>query len=138
RTRNVVPVGPSILWVPFYLVVAVVDWLGAGAGAWSRADGVALGLTSPYMRAAYLGSFAMAATGLIVLQLRIRREFGGAIAFLTSSLLLLATPLAWYVIMEPSMTHAGSFGAVAVALVACERWLFDARPTRLQAMTVGA
>jgi hypothetical protein len=80
----------------------------------------------------------MAATGLVVLHVRIRREFGGTLALLTSILILLATPLAWYVIMEPSMTHAASFGTVAIALVASERWLNDAWPSRSQALAIGA
>jgi hypothetical protein len=138
RPHNVVPVGPSILWTPFYLIVAAADWLGAAAGWWTRASGVALGLTAPYKRAVYLGSFAMAAAGLAVLHLRIRRDVGGALALLTSILVLLATPLAWYIVMEPSMTHAGSFGAVAIALVASERWLNGGWPSRRQALAIGA
>jgi hypothetical protein len=138
RPHNVVPIGPAILWAPLYLIVAGLDWVGGAAGLWTRAEGVARGLTAPYMRAAYLGSFLMAAAGLTALHLRIRREVGGAIALLTAALVLLATPLAWYVVMEPSMTHAASFGAVALALVACERWLIDAWPSRAQAIALGA
>lgn len=138
RPHHVVPIGPSILWAPLYAIVALGDWLGAAIGLWPRAAGVALGLTPAYMRAAFLGSFAAAAAGLVVLHRRLREEFGAPIALLTSTLTLLATPLAWYIVFEPSMTHAASFGAVALALVASERWLTGGAPTRRQAIAIGA
>ena len=80
----------------------------------------------------------MMAAGLVVLHLRIRREFGATIAAITSILVVAATTLAWYVVFEPSMTHAVSFGAVAIALVLAERWLVDAAPTRRQSLVLGA
>jgi hypothetical protein len=138
RPHHVVPIGPSIVWAPLYLIVAVGDWLGAALGLSTRATGVALGLTLPYMRAAFIGSFAATAAGLFAIHMRVRREFGGAIALLVSTLTLLATPLVWYVVFEPSMTHAVSFGAVTIALVASERWMSRGSPTRGQAIAIGA
>src|SRR6266536_4653965 len=110
RPHHVIPIGPTILWAPLYLMVAIGDWLGAAAGLWTRASGVALGSTWAYVEAAFLGSFAAAAVGLTALHLRLRREFGGAIALLTSLLIVGATTLPWYIVAEPSMTHAASFG----------------------------
>lgn len=138
RPHHVVPIGPSILWAPLYLVVALADWLGATLGLRTRATGVALGLTAPYMRAAFLGSFAAAAAGLFAIHVRVRQQFDAPIALLTSTLTLLATPLAWYIVFEPSMTHAASFGVVTLAIVASERWLSGGLPTRRQAMAIGA
>jgi hypothetical protein len=138
RPHHVIPIGPTILWAPLYLLVALGDWIGSLAGLWPRESGVALGSTSAYIQAAFLASFATAAAGMVALHLRLRREFGGAIAFLTSVLMLGATTLVWYVVSEPSMTHAASFGVVALALVLSERWLADRVPTRGQAITLGA
>ena len=36
------------------------------------------------------------------------------------------------------MTHAASFGVVALALVCSERWLVERVPTRRQAIALGA
>jgi hypothetical protein len=137
RPHHVVPIGPAIVWAPAYLLVAGLDWLGAAAGMWRRASGVGLGLSRPYIQAALVSSWAAMAAGLVVLHLRVRGEFGGAIALLTSALTLGATTLAWYVIYEPSMTHAVSFGAVATALVLSERWLVERTPSRREAILLG-
>ena len=137
RSQHVVPIGPAIVWAPLYLLVTSVDWAAGVAGVWTRASGTARGLTGLYVQAAFFSSFAIAAAGLLALHLRIRRDLGGANALLASLLTLAATPLAWYVIVEPSMTHAASFGVVALALVLTERWLIDRKPSRRQAIMLG-
>jgi len=108
RPHHVVPIGPAIVWAPAYLAVAAVDRIGSAAGAWTRTEGIDLGLTGAYVQAAVLSSFFMMAAGLIVLHLRVRREFGSSIAIATSVLVFGATTLAWYVIFEPSMTMPAS------------------------------
>jgi hypothetical protein len=138
RPHHVIPIGPTILWAPLYLLVALGDWIGSRAGLWMRESGVALGSTSAYIQSTFLASFATAAVGLVALHLRLRQEFGGAIASLTSLLILGATTLPWYIVSEPSMTHAASFGVVALALVCSERWLVERVPTRRQAIALGA
>lgn len=138
RPHHVIPVGPIIVWAPAYLLVALVDWMGAALGAWTRETGVALGSTAAYIQAAVVTSFATAAAGLVALHLRVGREFGGAVAFLTSLLLLGATTLAWYIVSEPSMTHAASFGVVALGLVLSERWTVERAPTGREAVALGA
>src|SRR5207244_2715 len=90
------------------------------------------------VQAAILSSFLIMALGLLALHLRIRREFGGSIALVTSILVLGATTLAWYVVYEPSMTHAVSFGAVAIALVLSERWIVDEPFSIPRAVMLGA
>lgn len=138
RPHHVIPIGPAIAWAPAYLTVAAVEWAGSAAGAWPRQEGIRRGLTSAYVQAATLSSFFVMAAGLIALHLRVRREFGPSIALVTSVLILGGTTLAWYVIFEPSMTHAVSFGVVAIALVLTERWLVDGRPSWRQGMLLGA
>ena len=46
RPHHVIPIGPTILWAPLYLLVALGDWIGSRAGLWTRESGVALGSTS--------------------------------------------------------------------------------------------
>src|SRR5262249_40936133 len=128
RPHHVVPIGPAIAWAPAYLVVAAADWASGAAGA-AHVMGPARGLTGAYVQAALLSSVAAMAAGLVVRHQRLRREFPPPIALVTSILIVCATTLAWYVVYEPSMTHAVSFGAVAIALVLTERWFVDGVPT---------
>jgi len=124
RPNHVVPIGPSLLWLPLYLVVATVDSLGRAAGAWpSPADPATMGLGLPYVRSALLSSFAIGAAGLVALHLHLRREFSRVAAFLATLLIFAATPLYWYMVYEPSMTHAASFGFVALFVVGSARWV---------------
>ncbi len=122
RPSHVVPIGPTLVWAPLYLVVAAVDGIGRALDLWpGPSDAVGLGLTLPYIRAALVTSFAIGALGLWVIHLRLRREFPPPVALAATLLLFLATPLVWYMVYEPSMTHAASFGFVALFVVAAER-----------------
>lgn len=124
RPNYVVPVGPTLVWLPLYLLVTGVDWLGRTAGVWSApSDPAALGLGLPYVRAALVSSFAIGATGLFALQWYLRKRFAPLVAFTTTLLIFGATPLYWYMVYEPSMTHAASFGFVALFIVCAATWL---------------
>ena len=123
RPYHVVPIGLIFVWFPLYLAVAAVDAVGRALG-WTAvpADPAGIGLTLPYVRAALVSSFAAGAVGLIVLHRYLRGEFGASVAFAATLLLFGATPLVWYMVYEPSMTHAASFGLVALFVVAAARW----------------
>lgn len=124
RPNHVVPIGPILVWLPLYLTVAAVDAIGRGIGLWAApADAAAIGLGLPYVRAALISSFAIGAAGLLALQWYLRRLFSAAVAFVTVLLLFGATPLYWYMVYEPSMTHAASFGFVALFVVASAVWV---------------
>src|SRR5713101_3138485 len=138
RPHHVVPIGPAIAWAPAYLAVAAIDWVGGVRGRPTPDAGAVRGLTGAYVRAVNISSFVVMAAGLFVLHLRLRREFGPSIALVTSIVIVAATTLIWYVVFEPSMTHAVSFGVVAIALVLTERWLIDAAPTRRHSLLLGA
>jgi hypothetical protein len=119
RPIHVVPIGPVPVWLPLYLCVAAVDALGRSVGWWpAPADPVAIGLTMPYVRSVLLSSFAAGAAGLLVVHQMLRREFGRAPAVAATLLLLGATSLFWYLVYEPGMTHAVSFGFVALFVAA--------------------
>jgi hypothetical protein len=138
RPYHVVPLGPTFVWVPLYLAVAVVDAAGRAAGLWTApGDSVRLGLTLPYVRAALVSSFAIGAAGVVVVHRLLRREFGVWVALTATVLLLGATPLFWYMVYEPSMTHAASFGFVAIFIAAAVRWTRVDMPRR-HAVALGA
>ncbi|MBP7775606.1 MAG: hypothetical protein KA371_00580 [Acidobacteria bacterium] len=129
RPNHVVPIGPTLLWAPLYLAVAAGDGLGRLLGLWrAPSDATTLGLTLPYIRAALLSSFALGAGGLMAVLLHLRSQFSKGVAFATVTLLFGATPLFWYMVYEPSMTHAASFGFAALFAVASVTWLTPRGP----------
>jgi hypothetical protein len=136
RPYHVVPIGPTIVWLPLYLAVAAVDASGRAIGAWGApADSAGIGLTLPYVRAALVSSFAIGAAGLLLVHRLLSREFASGVAFTATVLLFGATPLVWYMVYEPSMTHAASFGFVAMFIVAATRWTAtDISPRRAAAL----
>lgn len=126
RPTHVVPIGPLLVWTPFYLSVAGVDGLGRLAGFWSApADMSTLGLGLAYIRAALVSSYIVGAAGLWALLLHLRERFAPPVAWVAVVLTFGATPLYWYMVYEPSMTHAVSFGFAALFCVLCARWLPD-------------
>lgn len=136
RPHSIVPVGPAIVWAPLYLVVVGVDWLvGLSPGL---PAGAAHGLQGPYVRSALVSSWLIAATGLTLIHLRLRREFGSGPALVTSLLVVGATPLVYYLVVEASMPHAASFGAVALVLAAVDAWCRREAPSDRQAWIIGS
>lgn len=122
RPIHIVPIGPTPVWLPLYLTVAAIDSLGRMAGWWAAPpDPVGVGLTLPYVRAVLVSSFAVAAVGLIVVHRLLRREFERVPAVAATLLLLGGTSLFWYMVYEPAMTHAVSFGFVALFVAAAAR-----------------
>ncbi len=124
RPSHFVPVGPTVVWAPLYLLVAVADTAARTIGlSRSPADPATLGLTLPYVRAALVSSFAIGAAGLVAVHALLRRDHTRIVAVFTTLLVFAATPLAWYMVYEAAMTHAASFGAVALLVLAAVRWL---------------
>ena len=134
RPHSIVPIGPTILWAPLYLVVALVDGL---IGLTPGSSGVALGLEGPYVRAALVASWLVASAGVLAMHWRLRREFGSAVAVVTSFLMVGATPLVYYMVVERAMPHAASFGVVALLLAASDAWCRARVPTTRQALALG-
>jgi hypothetical protein len=137
RPHYVVPVGPLVVWSPLYLLVAFIDTVGRAVGWWSPPDDpAAIGLGTAFIRAIMLSSAAVAALGLWSVHRAVRASFSRSNALLTTLLLLGATPLTWYLIYEPTMTHAASFGLVAVLITRASDW--GRRPySRAQALMLG-
>ncbi len=137
RPHHVVPIGPTLVWAPLYLLVRAIDTVGRAIGAWPPpADATTIGLGLPYVRAALLSSYAAGAAGLWLLLLHLRTRFSPGVAATTVVLLFGATPLFWYMVYEPSMTHAVSFGFVAAFAVASARWV-PAGATRRHSVILG-
>lgn len=132
RPSHVVPIGPTLVWLPLYLIVAGIDAVGRAFSWWrAPAEAAGIGLTAPYVRAALVSSFLVGAIGLFVIHRRLQEEFSAASALAGTLIVFLATPLVWYMVYEPSMTHAASFGLVALFVVYAERYTaIDIPPRR--------
>ncbi len=99
---------------------------------------MALGLTLPYVRAALLSSFVVGALGLGCVLAMLRRDYSRGAAFTAALLVFGATSLVWYMVYEASMTHAASFGTVAVLVLAARRWLGPEGYSATDARRLGA
>ena len=137
RPHYVVPVGPVVVWAPLYLLVSLADTVGRTVGWWPPPEDPAfIGLGTAFVRSIMLSSAAIAFAGLWCVHRHVRTVVAPAQALVTSLLLLWATPLAWYLVYEPTMTHASSFGLVAVFVILAARW--GRRPyTRAQSLALG-
>jgi hypothetical protein len=126
RAHAVVPVGPNAVWAIPYGTVYLADHAGRSMDLWEGpADATTDGLGGPYVWAVLLTSFLVGAAGLLALHLRLRELFAPQVALLATLLTYSATTLVWYMLYEPSLPHAASFGLTALFLVAADRWARD-------------
>ena len=119
-----VPIGVSILWLPPLLLVhaavRVVAWLGAPL----RPDG----FSPPYQSAVTAATYVYSLLGLVVLEGMLRRFYGAAIALLVALAMWWATPLFFYAIANPSMSHGASAFLAALFVAAWLRFRDSERP----------
>lgn len=103
------PVGPSILWSPFFLLAHLVVLL-------TRPALPADGFSWPYVAAVSAGSALYGFLGLNVTYCLCRVYAPRGPALLSAALALLATPLFFYVLRQPLMAHSAAFLAAALLL----------------------
>jgi hypothetical protein len=94
--------GTSLAILPF-MAIAHLFWRGDGYGA-------------PYQLAAGIGSALYAFAGILLLHALGRKLFGAQRALLGSLTVWLATPLVYYMTIEPLMSHAVSMFSVTALL----------------------
>jgi hypothetical protein len=125
RTGNAHPIGPAILWAPFYLLADILVRLRGGTpDGWNRL----------YLDAVAVGSVLYGWAGLVFVYLTTRAEGRGP-ALCAALGLAFGTFLYWYLAFAPTMAHAVSFGAAAFFV-----WLWlrpDLKGTR-RALWLGA
>jgi hypothetical protein len=106
RTGNHHPVGPALVWSPFYVVADVL----------SAATGRARDGTGPlYGNAVSIASLIYGWIGLVLLYDTARR-FGRAPALLAVLGIAFGTFLYWYLAWAPTMAHAPAFGAASLVV----------------------
>ena len=105
-------VGPAILWLPFYLAATLL-----GKGAMLLGFQVDLNPFGRYMQYATMSSAVFYALGALYLLYRIMRKFCSEGASKTSLwLILFMTPLFYYTIFEPSLSHVYDFFTFTVIM----------------------
>ncbi|HET8644093.1 MAG TPA: hypothetical protein VFO85_01315 [Vicinamibacteria bacterium] len=112
------PLGLSLLWMPVIAVVHVMVKLSSLLGPAPAADG----FSPPYLAAVTTASFLFGATALLLVETLLRRLYGRAVALLAAAALWLATPLMFYSVANPFMSHAASALACAAFVLAWWHW----------------
>ena len=100
------PIGPGILWSPFFLLAHVLVLMINPARA--------TGFTSPYIALVSFSSALYGLAGLFVLYKTCRIYAEKYISFLTVLLCLGATPLFYYIFRQPIMAHSTGFLVAAM------------------------
>jgi hypothetical protein len=114
--RSIFSIGPALVWSPFFLAGEAVARMQAAGG-----KAVDLSGYGPHHRnAVAFGSFALGFAALLLIRATLRRHFTEGIALGTTLLLWGATFLHWYMVQQPTMSHAAS--AFAASLVV---WLWN-------------
>jgi hypothetical protein len=126
RMGNEHPIGPAILWAPFYLAG---DLLSAALDPRGRTgDG-------PFQRnAVAVAGLFWGWVGLVVLYGTNARAAGRGPAWIATAALAFGTFLWWYLTQAPTMAHAPEFAAAAVVLAL---WLRPGDSGR-RALAIGA
>ncbi len=108
RMGNEHPVGPAILWAPFYL---------AGDGLSALLDPRGRTGDGPFQRnAAAVAGLFWGWVGLVVLYRAGARVAGRGPAWIATAAIAFGTFLWWYLTQAPTMAHAPAFAAAAVVL----------------------
>ncbi len=109
KVANLYSIGPSILWSPFLLTAHYLPISKYG----NQNNPYNLpGFGWPYDQAIFIATAVFLLLGLIFTYLSLRQYFSDKIAFLSATAIWLLSPLYFYLIYEPSMSHVLSFFAV--------------------------
>jgi len=112
------PLGLSLLWMPVIAVAHVLAHLARALGAQVAADG----FSAAYLASVTTASFLFGAAALLLVEGIVRRLYGPVVALICAALLWLATPLQFYSVANPFMSHAASALACAAFVAAWMRW----------------
>lgn len=108
RLPNNWSVGPAILWAPFFLVAHGLALLGLYRPT---------GFGYPYFTAVATGTALLGFAGVVLLFRLLRAYFDEGVALLAALLVWLATFHVWYMVFEPSMSHALAMASVTAFLL---------------------
>jgi hypothetical protein len=102
--RNLMPVGPAIVWVPGFLLVTAGAWVVRSAGWEYPLDGYG----RLFQATAGLSGIAAAATGVWLSFLTAAQLFGRRAAAWAAIVLWLSSSAVYYSLISPGYSHASS------------------------------
>jgi hypothetical protein len=105
RTGNAHPVGPAVVWAPFYAAADLVYWLRG-----TTSDG----LDRLHLDFVALASVLYGWLGLVLLYFTARREASAPASLAAALGIGFGTFLYFYLAFAPTMAHAAAFGAAAL------------------------
>jgi hypothetical protein len=112
RLPNHYSIGPAILWLPAFLLAHV-----AGLAGLYRPTGFGY----PYFTAVATATAAFGFAGVVFLFRLLRSHFEEGASLAAALLTWLATFHVWYMVFEPSMSHAMAMASVAGLLLLADR-----------------
>jgi dolichyl-phosphate-mannose-protein mannosyltransferase len=114
--RSIFSIGPGLVSIPFFL-------LGEGVARAERRVGLdadVSGYGPEHVNAVALGGLVFGFCAVLLIHDLLRRHFASGPALGGALLVGAATFLPWYMVQQPTMSHAASTAAAALAL-----WLWD-------------
>jgi len=116
--RSIFSIGPAVAWIPFFALGEGVARARSLVGA-----GVDLSGYGPdHRNAVALGSFLYGVAAVLLVHDLLRRHFRPGTALGAALLVVGTTFLPWYMVQQPTMSHALSAFSAALVL-----WLWDRR-----------
>jgi hypothetical protein len=118
RLPNNFSVGPALLWLPAFLLAH-----GLGLAGLFRPTGFGYPYFTAVATATAIGGFA----GVVFVFRLLRSYFGEGVALSATVLLWLSTFHVWYMVFEPSMSHAFAMASVSGLLLLAQRGIRGGR-----------
>jgi hypothetical protein len=120
--RSIFAVGPGLAWIPFFVLGEAVARVESALGREVDLSGYG----PEHVNAVALGSLLYGFLAVVLIHDVLGRHFPASTALLAALLVWWATFLHWYMVYQPTMSHATStFGAALVL------WLWDRTRERL-------
>ena len=110
HVRNLMPVGPALLWAPAFLLVTVVVWLGGLVGWSYPIDGYG----RLFQATAGWSGIVAAAIGVWLALLTVAELFGRRTAAWATIVLWLSSSAVYYTVISPTYSHAASLLTTSV------------------------
>jgi hypothetical protein len=114
HVRNMMPIGPAIVWAPAYLLACGIAWLLSLAGMVAPPDGFATLLQAT----AGASGIAAATAGAWLSFLAARRLFGVRVAIWATWTMWLGSSAIYYSMVSPAYSHASSMLAAGLFVLA--------------------
>ena len=124
KASNLFSIGPGILWSPFFAAAYAVE------KNWRLADRrhELEGFGPPYQIAIFFAALFYFIWGLALTYLSLKDLFNKKIAVAASSIIWLISPMIFYLIYEPSMSHVFSFFALSGLFYFCLKYKNNLNP----------